>query len=168
MAAPVVLITGALAGIGRATALAFARDGARVVVSGRRADAGQALAEELRNANARARYDALNVVGDRLNRLDAVVDEEHLAAAERVADVDRLAPALVEPGGPRHGLGVLGEDLIEPGGLLGGEQAVPNGAKKLIEFGRSIGLFVHERIPSEARARRTHSSNWSWTRFRDL
>ncbi|HEY4814268.1 MAG TPA: SDR family NAD(P)-dependent oxidoreductase [Chthoniobacterales bacterium] len=31
---PVVLITGALAGIGRATAIAFGRAGARVVVSG--------------------------------------------------------------------------------------------------------------------------------------
>jgi NAD(P)-dependent dehydrogenase (short-subunit alcohol dehydrogenase family) len=47
MASPVVLITGALAGIGRATALAFARDGARVVVSGRNEEAGQALAKEL-------------------------------------------------------------------------------------------------------------------------
>ena len=47
MTTPVVLITGALAGIGRATALAFARQGARLVVSGRRDDAGQALAGEL-------------------------------------------------------------------------------------------------------------------------
>jgi len=47
MASPVVLITGALAGIGRATALAFAKDGARVVVSGRNEAAGQALAKEL-------------------------------------------------------------------------------------------------------------------------
>src|SRR5271167_2716120 len=47
MANPVVLITGALAGIGRATALAFAREGARVVVSGRNEAAGQALAKEL-------------------------------------------------------------------------------------------------------------------------
>jgi NAD(P)-dependent dehydrogenase (short-subunit alcohol dehydrogenase family) len=48
MTTPVVLITGALTGIGRATALAFARDGASVVVSGRRDEAGDALAGELR------------------------------------------------------------------------------------------------------------------------
>ena len=47
MTAPVVLITGALAGIGRATALAFARQGARLVVSGRNADAGATLVHEL-------------------------------------------------------------------------------------------------------------------------
>jgi len=40
MSSPVVLITGALTGIGRATALAFAREGARVVVSGRHDDEG--------------------------------------------------------------------------------------------------------------------------------
>jgi NAD(P)-dependent dehydrogenase (short-subunit alcohol dehydrogenase family) len=34
MSSPVVLITRALTGIGRATALAFAHEGARVVVSG--------------------------------------------------------------------------------------------------------------------------------------
>jgi NAD(P)-dependent dehydrogenase (short-subunit alcohol dehydrogenase family) len=56
MSNPVVLITGALTGIGRATALAFARDGARVVVSGRRDDAGQALASELRALGAEAEF----------------------------------------------------------------------------------------------------------------
>ncbi|SDG39998.1 short chain dehydrogenase [Paraburkholderia phenazinium] len=44
---PVVLITGALTGIGRATAFAFAHDKAGVVVSGRRAEAGRELAEAL-------------------------------------------------------------------------------------------------------------------------
>jgi NAD(P)-dependent dehydrogenase (short-subunit alcohol dehydrogenase family) len=43
----VVLITGALTGIGRATAIAFAQDGAHVVVSGRRDKEGQELAAEL-------------------------------------------------------------------------------------------------------------------------
>ena len=52
MDAPVVLITGALTGIGRATALAFARNGARLLVSGRQEEAGQALVAELRNAGA--------------------------------------------------------------------------------------------------------------------
>ena len=45
---PIVLITGALTGIGRATAVAFAKEEARVVVSGRHEEAGQTLAAELR------------------------------------------------------------------------------------------------------------------------
>jgi NAD(P)-dependent dehydrogenase (short-subunit alcohol dehydrogenase family) len=53
---PVVLITGALTGIGHATAVAFARQGARVVISGRHEQAGQALAEELRGLGAEAEF----------------------------------------------------------------------------------------------------------------
>ncbi len=49
---PVILITGALTGIGRATALAFAHEGATVVVSGRREPEGQALAAELKTRGA--------------------------------------------------------------------------------------------------------------------
>jgi hypothetical protein len=45
---PVVLITGALTGVGRAAALAFARNRARLVVSDRRDNAGEALVAELR------------------------------------------------------------------------------------------------------------------------
>ena len=56
MSTPVVLITGALTGIGRATALAFARTGARIVASGRNADAGGTLAAELRGAGAEAEF----------------------------------------------------------------------------------------------------------------
>jgi NAD(P)-dependent dehydrogenase (short-subunit alcohol dehydrogenase family) len=52
----VVLITGALTGIGRAAAFAFARKGARVVVSGRRDEAGQALVLELKGLGAEAEY----------------------------------------------------------------------------------------------------------------
>jgi NAD(P)-dependent dehydrogenase (short-subunit alcohol dehydrogenase family) len=44
----VVLITGALTGIGRATAFAFAHEGASLVVSGRKEEAGESLAKQLR------------------------------------------------------------------------------------------------------------------------
>jgi len=53
---PVVLITGALTGIGRATAMAFAREGARVAISGRREAAGLELAAELRALGAQAEF----------------------------------------------------------------------------------------------------------------
>jgi NAD(P)-dependent dehydrogenase (short-subunit alcohol dehydrogenase family) len=56
MSAHVVLITGALAGIGRAAAVAFARVGDRVIVSGRRSDAGEVLATELRSLGADAEF----------------------------------------------------------------------------------------------------------------
>ncbi|CAG9190816.1 A-factor type gamma-butyrolactone 1'-reductase (1S-forming) [Paraburkholderia sabiae] len=52
----VVLVTGALSGIGRATALAFARSKARLVISGRRADEGHALADTLRTLGAEAEF----------------------------------------------------------------------------------------------------------------
>src|SRR2546428_450126 len=53
---PVVLITGALTGIGRATALAFANEGGRIVASGRRDAEGQALVAELRKLVAEAEF----------------------------------------------------------------------------------------------------------------
>jgi NAD(P)-dependent dehydrogenase (short-subunit alcohol dehydrogenase family) len=56
MSNPVVLVTGALTGIGRATAVAFARNGSRIVVSGRHEDKGQALAGELRTLGAEAEF----------------------------------------------------------------------------------------------------------------
>jgi NAD(P)-dependent dehydrogenase (short-subunit alcohol dehydrogenase family) len=56
MSTPVVLITGALAGIGRATAIAFAKEGARLIVSGRREPEGKALEAELSGLGAEAGF----------------------------------------------------------------------------------------------------------------
>ena len=86
MTSQAVLITGALSGIGRATAIAFAQAGARVVISGRREDAGQALAMELRDLGAAAEFiradvrreDDVRALVDRavarFGRLDAAVN----------------------------------------------------------------------------------------------
>jgi NAD(P)-dependent dehydrogenase (short-subunit alcohol dehydrogenase family) len=86
MSTPVVLITGALTGIGRAAAFAFAREGNRVVVSGRHEDVGQALAAELREFGGKAEFiradvrredDVRSLVDQtiaRFGRLDAAVN----------------------------------------------------------------------------------------------
>jgi NAD(P)-dependent dehydrogenase (short-subunit alcohol dehydrogenase family) len=83
---PVVLITGALAGIGRAAAFAFAAEGLRIVVSGRNEEAGQELAAELRKldtevefirADVRHEDDVRELVDRtiaRFGRLDAAVN----------------------------------------------------------------------------------------------
>src|SRR5258705_3920550 len=83
---PVVLITGALTGIGRAAAIAFARKGANVVVAGRRDEAGNALVKELRsfgsqaefiNADVRKEDDVRALVDktvERFGRLDVAVN----------------------------------------------------------------------------------------------
>ena len=52
----VVLITGALTGIGRATALAFAKEGSRIVVSGRRQKEGADFATELQAMGVEAEF----------------------------------------------------------------------------------------------------------------
>ena len=86
MRPPVVLITGALTGIGRATAFAFAKEGARVLVSGRHDDEGGRLVAELRElggeveflrADVRREDDVRNLVDAtvaRFGRLDAAVN----------------------------------------------------------------------------------------------
>jgi NAD(P)-dependent dehydrogenase (short-subunit alcohol dehydrogenase family) len=86
MSNPVVLITGALTGIGRATAIAFAKEGARLVVADRREDAGQQLITELRALGAEAEFiradvrhedevrDLVDRTAARFGRLDVAVD----------------------------------------------------------------------------------------------
>jgi NAD(P)-dependent dehydrogenase (short-subunit alcohol dehydrogenase family) len=53
---PVVLVTGALTGIGRAAAVAFAKESANVVISGRRDAEGRDLAIELRQLGAEIEF----------------------------------------------------------------------------------------------------------------
>ena len=86
MSSPVVLITGALTGIGRAAAVIFAQEAAGVVVSGRRDKRGQELVAELQGFGAEAIFvrsdvrkdeDVRNLVDQtvmRFGRLDIAVN----------------------------------------------------------------------------------------------
>src|SRR5258708_11919248 len=86
MSSPVVLISGAMTGIGRAAAIIFAQEGAHIVVSGRRDKQGQELAAELQALGAEAIFvrmdvrkdeDVRNVVDEtvkRFGRLDIAVN----------------------------------------------------------------------------------------------
>ncbi len=61
MSKSVVMITGGLSGIGRAAAYAFAAQGQAVVVSGRKAHAGEALVADLQAGGATAAFIAADV-----------------------------------------------------------------------------------------------------------
>ena len=86
MSEHVILITGALAGIGRATAVAAAREGYKIVVSGRNTETGDALETELRTLGAQAAFIAADVrresevraliegAVDRFGRIDAAIN----------------------------------------------------------------------------------------------
>src|SRR5882724_11377452 len=86
MSTQVVLITGGITGIGRAAAIAFAKKGSKVVIAGRRDEAGKALVKELRafgseaefiNADVRKEDDVRAMVDKtiaRFGRLDVAVN----------------------------------------------------------------------------------------------
>jgi NAD(P)-dependent dehydrogenase (short-subunit alcohol dehydrogenase family) len=93
MSNPVVLVTGALTGIGRAAASKFAKEGCRIVVSGRHEEAGQALAAELRELGAEAEF----------IRADVRHDDEVRALVDRtVARFGRLDAAVNNAGTEGH------------------------------------------------------------------
>jgi NAD(P)-dependent dehydrogenase (short-subunit alcohol dehydrogenase family) len=88
-----ILVTGALTGIGRAAALAFAQNGNRIVVSGRHQDAGEALVGELRKQGAEAEFIQADVRHD---------NEVHDLVDQTVAKFGRLDVAVNNAGTEGH------------------------------------------------------------------
>jgi NAD(P)-dependent dehydrogenase (short-subunit alcohol dehydrogenase family) len=105
MTSPSVLITGALTGIGRATAFAFAEAGAKLMISGRREDAGQALARELQEKGVEAEFVRADVRHDRQVRqlVDAAVARfGRLDAAVNNAGTEGAVGPIVEQTGETY------------------------------------------------------------------
>ena len=143
MKPPVVLITGALTGIGRAAAFAFAREGARILVSGRHEQGGRSLLEELRGIGAEALF----------QRTDVRYEDEVRSLIDRaVAHFGRLDVAINNAGTEGHSAPVI-EQSVESyhatfdtnvlGTLLGMKHALrimqPQGSGSVINISSSLG-----------------------------
>jgi len=101
LASKVVIVTGGASGIGRAVAGRIIADGGAVVIGGRRRDAGERAAEQLRAGGGRALFVAADVTVER--------DAERLVAAA-VTEFGRLDGAVnnaggVSAAGPVHTVG---------------------------------------------------------------
>jgi NAD(P)-dependent dehydrogenase (short-subunit alcohol dehydrogenase family) len=69
----VALVTGGTSGIGRATAKAFAREGARVVIAGRNSDKGREVVGEIENGGGTALFVKTDV--SKADEIEALVSE---------------------------------------------------------------------------------------------
>ena len=101
LASKVVIVTGGASGIGRAVAGRVVSDGGAVVIAGRRRDAGERAAEQLRAGGGRALFVATDVTVER--------DAERLVATA-VTEFGRLDGAVnnaggVSAAGPVHTVG---------------------------------------------------------------
>jgi NAD(P)-dependent dehydrogenase (short-subunit alcohol dehydrogenase family) len=143
MSKPVILITGALTGIGRATALAFAREGATVVASGRREAEGRALEAELRGLGAEAAFIQADV--RREDDMRSLVDETvarfgRLDVAVNNAGTEGKAGPLTEQTAGTYGV-MFDTNVL--GTLLGLKHELrvmlPQGAGSIINISSTMG-----------------------------
>lgn len=91
----VVLVTGGTSGIGRETVLQFAKAGAKVVLAGRRTDAGEAVVGEVKAAGGEAKFVQTDVTQE--SQVKHLVDETvrhfgRLDIAFNNAGIEQTAP----------------------------------------------------------------------------
>jgi NAD(P)-dependent dehydrogenase (short-subunit alcohol dehydrogenase family) len=103
-----VVITGAAAGIGRATALYLAAEGVRVVVSDVNSDAGKGVVEEIRSAGGTAEFVACDISDERS------VDELIARSAEFLGGMDFAVnnAGIADSPGHLHELDVAAWDKV--------------------------------------------------------
>ncbi len=100
----IILVTGGTGGIGKQTALALAKTGAQVIVTGRSKTSGESAVAEIKQASGNAKVDLL--IGDlsaqadvrslaeqfkvKFDRLDVLINNAGLAASQRKLTVDGI------------------------------------------------------------------------------
>ena len=121
----VALITGGTSGIGRATALAFAREGAKVVVSGRRVEEGNETVRQVKAAGGEAIFVKVDVSkeADIKNLVDTTLRTYgRLDYAVNNAGVDGTMGPIVEQTGENYDFVM---DINVKGTLLSMKHEIP-------------------------------------------
>ena len=95
MRGKVAIVTGSTRGIGRATAVRFAEEGASVIVTGRTEDAGREVEQEIRDAGGEATY----------VRTDLSVEADVVAAVQAAVDTYGGLTTLVNNAAPTEMMG---------------------------------------------------------------
>jgi NAD(P)-dependent dehydrogenase (short-subunit alcohol dehydrogenase family) len=152
----VVLVTGGGAGIGRAAALQFAAQGAKVVITGRRAEPLMAIAREHANidfivadaASAEAASQTVATVIERFGQLDVLVNNAGAgailplaqASAEQIANifaVNVFGPSLLATAALPH-LKAVGGNIVNISSTFGHKAAAA-----LSHYGASKAALEH-------------------------
>jgi NAD(P)-dependent dehydrogenase (short-subunit alcohol dehydrogenase family) len=171
----IVLITGGTSGIGEATAIQFADQGAQVVITGRRADRGEAVVRKINESGGDAIYiyadhvkvaDCQRVVRhviEKYGRIDILFNNAGIVLsgnAERTSELQWQAvmdlnvtavwrmSKLVLPYMRKQGKGVIINNASD-WGIVGGKEAVAYCASKgaVIQMTKAMALdHAHENI----------------------
>ena len=171
----IVLITGGTSGIGEATAIQFANEGAKVIITGRRTDRAEAVVQKIRESGGEAIYihadhvksaDCKRVIGsviEKFGRIDILFNNAGIVLSgnaegtsegqwQAVMDLNVTAvwrmSKLVLPYMRKRGNGVIINNASD-WGIVGGKEAVAYCASKgaVIQMTKAMALdHAHENI----------------------
>jgi NAD(P)-dependent dehydrogenase (short-subunit alcohol dehydrogenase family) len=140
LAGKVALVTGGTSGIGRAAAVKFAREGAKVAFTGRREEAGQEVLAEIAEAGGEGlflRADATDIEGastmvqqvvDRFGRLDVAFNNAGTARVGPLTELDEDAWDFLIDGNLKSTFFALQAEAVQMKKQGGGGAIVLNGS----------------------------------------